>query len=234
MPRKVPLLNGEIYHIFNRGVEKRTTFVTSRDYERSIQTMDYYLIQNPPIRFSYFLRISKEAQSFVVEKLQLLNKLVDILAFCLMPNHFHFLLRQRCDGGISKFVANFTNSYTKYFNTKNNRVGPLFQGTFKAVQIKDDQQLMHVSRYIHLNPVSSFVIEPNKLENYAWSSYLDYIQQREAEMIDTITVLSLFKEKETYRDFVLDQIDYTRSLEEIKHLTLEDDVNSAGHHTWKV
>lgn len=223
MIRKFAFINGDIYHVFNRGVEKRLTFTNSRDYERGIQTFTYYRLKNPPIRFSYFLRLSKDAHSFVVEQLERLNEQVDILSFCFMPNHFHFLLRQTEERGISRFIADFTNSYTKYFNTKYKRVGHLFQGAFKAVRIETDEQLVHVSRYIHLNPVSSFLIEPEELKNYFWSSYIEYLRITEEKFIETSTILSMFKNSEDYKQFVLDRIDYGRNLEIIKHLTLEDD-----------
>ena len=220
--RELTFVNGEIYHVFNRGVEKRLTFTTTRDYERGIQTLDYYHIQNPPIRFSYFLRLSKEARTFAIEKLQQNSNLVDLLSYCLMPNHFHFLLRQSQKSGISKFIANFSNSYTKYFNTKYKRVGHLFQGTFKAVQIETDEQLMHVSRYIHLNPVTSFIIRPGRLKDYPWSSYVDYLRESQYNFIDTDTIMNLFKSTEAYEKFVLDQVDYARNLEIVQHLTLEE------------
>lgn len=93
-----------------------------------------------------------------------------------MPNHFHLLLKQTKENGISKLVANFQNSYTRYFNLKNERVGPLFQGVFKALRVKTDEQLIHVSRYIHLNPYSSSVIKSfEELKRYPWSSVEEYL-----------------------------------------------------------
>lgn len=220
--RKLVFASGEIYHVYNRGVEKRRTFVTARDYERGLQTFDYYRLQNPPLRFSHYIRLSEDARGFTREKLNKLDPLINVLAYCFMPNHFHFLLRQAHENGISKFIANFTNSYTKYFNTKNKRVGHLFQGTFKAVRIGDEEQLVHVLRYIHLNPVSSFIIEPENLSNYSWSSHQDYINENQTGIIDDFTVMNLFTKPRSYESFVRDQIDYTRNLEMISHLILED------------
>lgn len=220
--RKFIFANEEIYHVFNRGVEKRPTFTTERDYQRGIQTLNYYRHQNPQIRFSHFLNLSKEAQTSAAENLQRLNKLIDVLAYCLMPNHFHFLLRQTQENGISKFVANFTNSYTKYFNTKNKRAGHLFQGAFKAVRIESDEQLIHVSRYIHLNPVSSFLVTSQELDNYVWSSYPNYVGFKQTDEIETETILNYFSNKNPYKNFVLDQVNYTQNLETIEHLLLEE------------
>lgn len=220
--RKFIFANGEIYHIFNRGIEKRPTFITIRDYQRAIQTLNYYRAQNPQVRFSHFMRLSREAQTFALENLKKLNNLIDILAYCFMPNHFHFLLRQTQKNGISRFMANFTNSYTKYFNTKNKRVGHLFQGAFRAVRIEDDKQLIHVSRYIHLNPVTSFLIETEELEKFPWSSYPEYTRLTQSEKVDIATVLNLFPNKDAYKNFVLNRVDYARNLEIIKHSTLDE------------
>ena len=102
--------------------------------------------------------------------------IVDIGAYCLMPNHFHILLQQLQDNGISTFVRKLLNSYTRYFNTKNERIGPLFQGQFKAVRVESDEQLLHLTRYIHLNPLVGYVVKD--LRNFEWSSYLDYIKNK--------------------------------------------------------
>lgn len=90
-----------------------------------------------------------------------------------MPNHFHLLLQQIRDGGITEFISKLTNSYTRYFNIRNKRIGPLFQGEFKAVHVETDEQLIHLSRYIHLNPIVSYITK--KLESYQWFSYLEYL-----------------------------------------------------------
>ena len=100
-------------------------------------------------------------------------------------------------------------------------MGPLFQGTFKAVRIGSEEQLIHVSRYVHLNPVSSFLIETEELESYKWSSYPEYLSLIDRNIVDKEIVLNFFASLEKYKKFVLDQVDYARKLEEIKHLALE-------------
>src|SRR3990172_6410842 len=158
--RKLVFVNDEIYHVFNRGVEKRPTFINKWELKRAILTLDYYRFAKLPIKLSKFLILPNSDQTKLLESIKKdCEKLVEIICFCLMPNHFHFLLKQKVDKGIPIFISNFTNSYTKYFNTRNERVGPLFQGIFKAVRIESEEQLIHVSRYIHLNPVSSFLIK---------------------------------------------------------------------------
>ena len=223
--RKVIFANGEIYHVFNRGVEKRPTFTNKKELGRAITTLNYYQFVQPPIKLSRFLTLPESQKVALVDRIETTHKkLVEILSYCVMPNHFHFLLKQVTENGISIFTANFTNSYTRYFNSKEERVGPLFQGLFKAVRIESDEQLIHVSRYIHLNPVSSFLIKDEDLERYEWSSYPEYIHSSHGSFISMEQILSFFPKKRAhikYREFVLDQIDYAKTLEQIKHLIME-------------
>ena len=119
-----------------------------------------------------------------------------------MPNHFHFLLEQKEDKGISKFLSNLQNSYTKFFNISHERDGSLFSDQFKAVRIETDEQLIHVSRYIHLNPHTGFVVKSLKeLEEYPWSSFPDYLQTPR-EFVDTEFILSFFGNSQKYIKFV--------------------------------
>lgn len=136
-----------------------------------------------------------------------------------MPNHYHFLVRQLREGGIQEFIAKISNSYTKYFNTKNKRVGPLFQGTFKAVSIENDEQLIHVSRYIHLNPVVANLVK--KAELFPYSSFSHYLGSNNL-LINSAPVMELFKDAEDYTRFIEDHQDYAMELERIKHLLLEE------------
>ena len=220
--RKTILATNEIYHVYNRGVEKRPIFLIKRDYIRFIETTNYYRFANCPMRFSYFRILAHEKQDSVIKRLKdESRKLVDIYAYCLMPNHIHFLLKQLVDRGISKFMAKVTNAYSHYFNTRHDRIGHLFQGNFGASRIEDDEQFIHVSRYIHLNPVSSYLIELKDLIYYEYSSFPGYIN-KEASFINISGVLSYFKNKDEYKTFVEDQAGYARKLENIKHLILEE------------
>lgn len=146
----------------------------------------------------------------------ILKSKVEILAYCLMPNHYHFLIKQLNDNGITSFMRHFMNSYAHYVNVKYKRVGPLFQGRFKNVLIESDEQLLHVSRYIHLNPLVSGLIDD--LNDYPWSSYFTYVQNKQDGLSSPDLILSNFKTKENYKEFLLDQEDYARSLEKMKHL----------------
>ena len=217
--RKLVFANDQIYHVFNRGVEKRPTFTDTREYKRVLQAAEFYQFTSLPLRLSKYLLLQNDKRDELTQTFQ--SKRCEILAYCFMLNHFHFLLRQKEDNGISTFMSDFTNSYTKYFNTKHERVGPLFQGLFKAVRVEDDEQLVHVSRYIHLNPVASYLISVDDLRRFMWSSYQEYVADPLSNICETRLVLDLFPSKAKYEEFVLDQADYARELDRIKHLVLE-------------
>lgn len=216
MPGRItPLENGTFYHVYNRGSEKRAIFLQPRDYKRFTKTLAYYQYLGPKQSFSKFSSIN--LKSF---KPELNKKLVDIICYCLMPNHFHFLLKQLIDNGISIFISQVCNSYTKYFNTKYSRVGALLQGVFKAELIETDEQFLHVSRYIHLNPIVSGLIK--NLNNYPYSSYQEFIYQNQG-LCNTTEILNFFSSPEKYKDFIKDQVDYGTTLEILKHRAIDID-----------
>ena len=218
--RKIILADNEIYHVVNRSVAQVPIFEGVRDYQRALEVIDFYRHVKPFLSFSHYKRLPKEEKERFYENLKKKKHLVEILTFCLMPNHFHFLLRQNKDGGISTFMRTLQNSYARYFNTKNKRVGALFQSMFKAVRIETDEQLIHVSRYIHLNPVSAYLIEINDLEDYPWSSFPAYLEKSKKLFINPNSILSHFKSKNAYKKFVSDQADYQRKLQMIKNFNL--------------
>ena len=119
--RKTPIVTDEIYHIFNRGIDKRPTFTDKREYQRALLTINFYRFVKPPLKLSRFLSLLDDESTLILQSLEKTNRLVDTISFCLMPNHFHYLLKQLVDGGIPKFISQFENSYTRYFNTKNER-----------------------------------------------------------------------------------------------------------------
>jgi putative transposase len=209
--RTFPFVNGEYYHIYNRGVAKMPIFTNFFDYRRFTKSMIYYQIEGPKPKFSRFVPASVPLN----EK----NKIVEIVCYCLMSNHFHFLLMQKKDGGITEFVSKLSNSYTRYFNVKNKRVGPLLQGEFKSVYIESNEQLLHVSRYIHLNPLIGYLVKD--LDWHRWSSYPEYIGIGNTEVCSKDIILDQFKSREDYRQFVLDQEDYGKQLEIVKHQLLD-------------
>lgn len=211
--RTVPLVNGGFYHLYNRGTEKRDVFLQPRDYKRFRQTLYYYQFQGPKPKFSNFAKSNLTSFKPDPDK-----KLVDIICYTLMPNHFHFLVKQLQDNGISIFMSQLLNSYTKYFNTKYIRVGPLCQGAYKAVLVETDEQLLHLSRYIHLNPVVSKIT--NDLDDYYWSSYSEYINGQ-GNICAVDEILNFFPSNQKYQEFINDQINYSTSLEILKHKTID-------------
>lgn len=148
------IANGEYYHVYNRGVAKRSIFLSEKDNAQALLALTYYLYIHPPMKLSRYKELSFRDRNAIFGKLQQKNDvLVQLIAFTFMPNHIHVLLRQIAPNGIATYMSQFQNSYTRYFNTIHMRVGPLFQGAFKAVRIESEEQLLHVTRYIHLNPV---------------------------------------------------------------------------------
>lgn len=210
--RKIVLATGEVYHIFNRSVREMPIFKGRRDYSLFAEAMKYYLQLRPPTRFSIY-RIQKNKYPLCLRE-----KIVTIINFCLMPTHFHFTLRQEKPSGIRQFIQRLSNSFAHYFNLKYHTGGPVFEGNFKAVRVENDEQLLHLSRYIHLNPVTSYLVE--KPEDYFYSSYLTYLGKENFSIIDSSLIMSSIS-KENYQNFVLDQKDYQRQLNWIKHLILE-------------
>lgn len=179
MERKIKFSQEEYYHIYNRGTDKRIIFYSDKDHQRFLETL--YLFNS--VNRIVLKNISKKMR-FVFDREE---TLVDIGAYCLMPNHFHILIRAKFDGGVSSFMEKIQTSYSMYFNKKYKRNGSLFQGPFKAEHVTRDEYLKYLFSYIHLNPVK--LIEPDWKENgisnlemvkkyldsYKYSSYGDYI-----------------------------------------------------------
>jgi len=213
MPGRIePLVSGEYYHVYNRAVEGQDIFRNFRDYRRFLYTFYYYQFSGPKPKFSNSFK-----QKEIIPKQN--KKLQEIICYCLMPNHFHFLVQQLVDDGVSTFVRQLCNSYTKYFNAKYKRKGYLFQGVFKAVRIKNNEQLLHLSRYIHLNPIVSKIT--NSFQNYKWFSYREYALG-EKLYCSTDLVLSSFPNRKSYVDFLEDQKDYGMTLEILKHANIDN------------
>ena len=199
---------GKIYHIFNRGVEKRNIFLSDGDRWRFLQGLYLFNDEAGSLNLLYRLEQQKGKMHFGIlrdylRKAGIERKpLVRIMADCLKPNHFHLLLKQNIDDGITMLMRNFQISYTKYLNTKYDRTGPLLQGQFKVARIEDDEQLLHVSRYIHLNPFTSYHLgEIESLTAYPWSSLAEYLDliEIENEICKKELILSNFKNKDKYK-----------------------------------
>lgn len=219
--RKMPLITNEFYHVFNRGINRQPTFIRKQEYQRATDTISFYRFASPPVRLSKFIGSTIKQRDDILQVLEKRDILVEILCYCFMPNHFHLLLKQRKTNGISRFLSNVQNSYTRFFNVKHRRDGPLFLGQFKAIRIETEEQLIHVSRYIHLNPYTGYVVKTiNALETYPWSSFSNYIKNV-SSFLEANLLLGLLQNTERYKRFVFDQADYQRKLNKIEHLLLE-------------
>jgi len=223
--RKFPLVTKYFYHVYNRGVEQRVTFKSKKDYQRFYELMKYYRFSNTNMSFSKFKQISRKRRREILAELEKLNKkFVNVIAYCLMPNHFHLLLHQITTNGITNYLRKIQNAYTKYFNKKNERIGSLYQGTFKSVLIESEEQLLHVFRYILLNPYSGAVIKDVKdLIDYPWTSIKEHLLDEKGICSDEIIKQS-FKNNDSLKEFIYDRAEYQRNLENIKHLVLEKQI----------
>ena len=182
---------GKIYHIINRGVEKRVIFKDNQDYLRFILGL-YYFNHREYVDIWTDLAFKKDKVRSVLGTSEVPSTedsremIVDIFAFALMPNHYHLIIKEIIPGGITKFMTKMS-GYSKYFNKRYDRVGPLVQGRYKAINIKDEIQLINLFSYVHTNPVElkeplwkDFKVKNKNsaielLEDYRWSSYRDYI-----------------------------------------------------------
>lgn len=184
---KIYVENG-YYHLYNRGVEKRVIFEEEQDYLTFIHLLKKYLTEDPLFPFSKKSLIAR----------------IDLLAYCLMPNHFHLLVKQADKNAITDFIRKICTIYSMYFNQKNKRVGTLFQSRFKASLIDNNEYLLHLSRYIHQNP-AEILKENQKLKDYPYSSYPNYLGFISQYWVKTNEIISLLKESEkkiTYQEFV--------------------------------
>lgn len=221
--RKQPIFPDQVYHVFNRSIAKQPIFLEEKDYQRFLNVTNFYRFSSAGLRFSHYNRLELEERKAFIERLQKEGeKQIEIFCFCLMPNHFHFLIKELIEKGIKKFASNLQNSYAKYFNTKRKRSGALFQEMFKATRIESDEQLHHVARYIHLNPYTSYLVKGiNQLKTYPWSSLSDYLNKSRFDFLETNFLSRFYSSKEKLEAFTLDQADYQRKLGDIKHLVLE-------------
>ncbi|EKE13188.1 MAG: hypothetical protein ACD_13C00066G0005 [uncultured bacterium] len=200
-------IQGGYYHLYNRGVEKRRIFLDAQDYKVFLNYLKEYL--SPPPKKS---EIKKKTFTLQGQSFKGISRLpknyfqeIELLCFCLMPNHWHMLIKQSSLYSVTKFVRSLMTRYSMYFNKKYKRVGNLFQGRYRAVLVNDEAYLLHLSRYIHLNP--------SELTNdllSAYSSYGDYLNLRHTPWIKSDYILSQFNDKvgvefkkfNNYKDFI--------------------------------
>lgn len=224
MPRrKVIIRTDEVYHVYNRSIARQPILTGSKECQRFLELIDYYRFEQPGLRFSHFNRLQRDQKSAFLQSLYNTGiSIVDVYAFSIMPNHFHILAKQLVDDGIKTFVSLLQNSYAKYYNTKFDRFGSIWQEMFKAVRIETDEQFLHVSRYIHINPLTEFIISnPEELVTYPLTSFTDYMGKRNRIFVNKAPLLEHFNSIQSLKTFTFDNVEYQRSLREIKHLLHE-------------
>ncbi len=183
MPRRENKFStGHYYHIYNRGANRERIFFSA----------DNYL---------YFLKLLKKYS----QKFQ-----ITIIAYCLMPNHYHFLLRQDGEITISHFIGVLFNAYAQALNKQANRSGALFEGRFKDVHVDNDAYLLHLCRYIHGNPVKAGLV--TMLEEWPYSNFLEWVGERPGTLVDYDFINAFFPNRHDYKEFVLD---YLRGIDDL-------------------
>lgn len=187
---------GAHYHIYNRGVDKALVFRENKDYKTFLAFLKVYItapdesLKSPP---------SRKLKNYFGE--------IELLSYCLMPNHFHILVKQNTDRGIDHFMRSLSTKYVRYFNTHYHRIGPMFQGPYKAVRIRNEYQFIYLSKYIHRNPLEllPYKESPRRLRDYAYSSYRNYLHKFAQSWVQTDAILSYFSKTHSqlsYESFV--------------------------------
>jgi len=208
------LAPGEVYHIYTRGVEQRDIFRNNTDRGRFIELLVHCLPKERIVsyslakKFNHEIRLSKEGRG-----------LIDLIAYCLMSNHFHLLVKENVEGGTSRYMHRLLTAYARYINISEQRSGSLFVNPFQAVLVDGDEQLLQVSRYIHLNPFKAKMI--TQPFDYNWSSLREHVGDT-SKLTCHVSLLTSLLNPADYREFIIDQADYLQTLNEASHLLLDN------------
>ena len=217
--RKIPLATDCYYHVYSRSIAGYVIFNEPADFYRMIELFDLYRYIDFNYRYSRFCELESVLQNQILKNIKVSSgNLVDIIAYCVMPTHIHLILKQNVDDGISKFMGKILNSYTRYFNIKHHRSGPLYDSKFKNVLVLTDEQLLHLTRYFHLNPTSAGLIE--KPEDWLYSSYSEYLNDKTDGICQFRSLFDL--DTKQYQKFVNDRKSYQRELSIIKKFLIDD------------
>lgn len=216
------------YHLYNRGVEKRLIFLDQQDFSVYLSYLKTYLEPKdiPALTTILANPNSSSKEKDAASRLLRLNNFSDILtlfSFCLMPNHFHFLIKQTEINTIDVFMNSMSTRYSMYFNKKYKRVGPLFQGVYKAVLVSTDEQLFYLTRYIHRNPFK-LIPKGQALQGYPYSSYPFYIKNTKLSWLHKKDILALYSQNEdSYKNFVEDTDAEEKAQVLISSLQIDED-----------
>jgi putative transposase len=189
-----PFLNGKFYHCLNLGIDKRLVFMDKKDLDRFSDLLNFYRFKNPPSRFSFRKReaYQKNGNSSTPD--------VEVIVYLMMPDHFHLILKQLSNGGLSTFLSKVSNSYTKYFNAKYKRSGPLFKGTFKSAPV-EQADLLTLASIIHMEPVKKGIV--SNIGNFPFSSHQEYQGLNKEGFCNTEEIMKNFSNTADYQNFLL-------------------------------
>lgn len=207
MKRHIIFALGEIYHICNKSISNYEIYRKEEFSQRFLDICAYYNEERKR-RYSDFLR--KEKVFNYKNIIQLINPQFSFLAYCIMPDHYHILIQTLLNVDISTYVGKVENSYTRFYNLRNNRKGPLWQSSFRCSRITSNEQLLHVIRYIHLNPVTNGLISNPR--DWKYSSHSLYLQEAVLDSVKLVSIKSVKK----FEKFILDNEDYQKRLRVIK------------------
>lgn len=230
MSQRINLINDQIYHIFNRGVRKNNIFFDYSDYRRWEELL-YWCLHYHYSYSTYKMQIRqmRTGEGNPREILQYLNQTkrfkippVEILAYVHMPNHFHLILKQLVDNGITGFMHRISTSYSKYINEKYDFSGSCYQGPFKAVRAETDEQLIQLYRYIHTNPLASGLVSKRDLLDYKWSSFPSFIKGYKNKILSKKYLFDYFSKIEEFSSFTLAPYE-EENIELIENSTIDDD-----------
>ncbi len=219
--RKHPLINNQYYHVFSRSIGKFVVFNNTHEFQRFLKLLDFFRFENFNYKYSEFNELGAMKQIKILDSLyQDPNVLVEIVAFCLMPTHFHLILKQKNTNGISSYISRVLNGYARYFNVKHRRTGPLWAGRFKDVLVNNDKQMLHLTRYVHLNPISANLVK--NPEEWQFSSCKLYISSEDSDNYFCVFREIISRKPKEYEKFINDRKSYQRELSEIKNLMIDN------------
>lgn len=203
--RSTPILSDMYYHVFNRGNQKQKIFLDTSDYSRFLFLILHF---QSPVTFDHLgrhvIHYAKHRSFKVSDKdVQRIisDRHIELLNFCIMPNHFHLTVHNLTEEGLSQYMHRVSNAYAKYFNTKYDKTGHVFQGVYKAIGITQDEQLTYLSAYIHRNS-KELKFWDGKEHEYPWSSFQDYDKNRWGQLLAHREISQTFKSFQDYKFFV--------------------------------
>lgn len=220
---------GGYYHVFNRGNGKQNIFLDKDDYKFFLLRLRENLFPNSfnPLKTVFKGLKEKEIERKEKTHTKYVRKLLpkdafDLIAYCLMPNHYHFLIKQNSDVSIAKLISKICTSHSKIFNKKYGNVGHVFQDKFRAVPVDSNEYLIWLSAYIHNNPKTAGLVKD--LFDYQWSSYLDYIGNRQDNLCKKDIILSQFENIADYKKFVIEASNLILEKKELENILLDIDL----------